>query len=78
MYQIKLSIGAMLGNSKALLTYYEIIKKYRTKNRQPGIYDKIHFFRFKDAEKMVYAKIKIKQSLRPNVIIGEIMGHTVH
>lgn len=68
----------MLGNSKALLTYYEIIEKYRTKIGSPAFMTKSIFFRFKDAEKMVYAKIKIKQSLRPNVIIGEIMGHTVH
>lgn len=27
-------------------------------NRYPGVYNKIHFHRFKDAEKMVYVKIK--------------------
>lgn len=40
----------MLGNSKALLTYYEIIRSIEQKNRYPGVYDKIRFLTFKDAE----------------------------
>lgn len=43
----------MLGNSKALLTYYEIIRSIEQKNRYPGVYDKVHFLRFKGAEMMV-------------------------
>lgn len=56
----------------------KLLRNIEQKIGSPVFMTKSIFFRFKDAEKMVYAKIKIKQSLRPNVIIGEIMRHTIH